>query len=300
MANAPDEARPGESSNAQLVDDREQVVAGGPEVGLPDQKTALRILSGRFWRGLRPLLLVLVVWEAIGRLLGMSPLLLPPLADIGSSLVDGFASGILFQHIGFTLFRLFAGFFIGGVIGIVMGLISGRVRWVADWTVPLAALFLPIPSLAFVPLLILWFGLGNWPVILLVALASSMPVFMNCYTGTLTVDPVQINAAQSMGATGRTLFWKVILPGALPHVMGGIRVGFARGWRATIAGEFVAATGFGLGWFIFTARSFLQTANVLVGIMLIGVVGLIVEKMLWERIERRTVVKWGMVEDVSH
>ena len=299
MANATDDAPKGGGASAELVDDRERVVAGGPEVGLPDQKTALRILSGKLWRSLRPLLAVLLIWEVIGRVLDMSPLLLPPLSEIGSNLVSGFASGILFQHIGFTLFRLFTGFFIGAVIGIVMGLISGRVKLVADWTVPLAALFLPIPSLAFVPLLILWFGLGNWPVILLVALASSMPVFMNCYTGTLTVDPVQINAAQSMGASGRTLFWKVILPGALPHVMGGVRVGFARGWRATIAGEFVAATGFGLGWFIFTARSFLQTANVLVGIMLIGVVGLIVEKLLWERIERKTVVKWGMVEDTA-
>ena len=275
-------------------------VRGGAGVPAPmTQKAAARKLAGNLWRSIRPLLLVLVIWEIIGRALGMSALLLPPVADIAAEMVSGFSSGILFQHIGFTLYRLFAGFLIGGTVGIIMGLISGRVRWIADWTVPLAALFLPIPSLAFVPLFILWFGLGDFTVILLVALASSMPVFMNTYTGTLTVQPVLVNAAQSMGARGRDLFWKAIFPGSLPHVIGGVRVGFARGWRAVIAGEFVAATGFGLGWFIFTARSFLQTANVLVGIMLIGVVGLIVEKLLWEKIERRTVVKWGMVEDTA-
>ncbi|MPZ53835.1 MAG: ABC transporter permease subunit [Acidimicrobiia bacterium] len=292
-----------DSPNGSGMDLEEQGSLDGDGAGfgvaIPDQRSALRQLGGQIYRAGRPLIAIFVIWEIIGRAFGMSPLLLPRLADIADAFASGITSGILFQHIGLTLFRLFTGFAIGGTVGIVMGIISGRVKAVADWTVPLAALFLPIPSLAFAPLLILWFGLGNFPVIVLVALASSMPVFMNCYTGTLTVDPVQVNAAQSMGASGRSLFWKVILPGSLPHVLGGIRVGFARGWRAVIAGEFIAASGFGLGWFIFTSKNFLQTANVLVGIILIGVVGLLVEKILWERIERKTVVKWGMVENVD-
>ena len=279
------------------VQSADRAAAAGRHDPVPSQGDALRLLARKVWRAVRPLLAVMILWEIIGRILGASALLLPPLLDIGEAMLDGFASGILFQHIGVTLFRLFAGFLLGGTLGIIFGLISGRVKVIADWTVPLCALFLPIPSLAFVPLYILWFGLGNLPVIILVAVASSMPVFMNSYTGTLTVEPVQVHAAQSMGATGRALFWKVVLPASLPYVIAGVRVGFARGWRAVIAGEFVAATGFGLGWFIFTSRAFLQTANVLVGIILIGVVGLIVEKVLWETIERRTVVKWGMVEE---
>jgi ABC-type nitrate/sulfonate/bicarbonate transport system permease component len=285
----------GSPGNGDTQSARDAALRSG-ELTVKEKESTARYVLRQIYRSARPLVAILVLWEVMARVMGWSPILVPPLLDIWNALWFGLSSGILLQHTGWTLFRLFSGFFLGALIGIVMGLISGRVRWVADWTVPLVSLLLPIPALAFVPLFILWFGLGNLPVILLVGLASSMPVFMNTYTGTLTVDPIQVNAAQSMGARGRTLFRKIILPGALPHIMGGVRVGFARGWRAVIAGEMVSATGFGLGWMIFTARSFLQTANVLVGIIFIGIVGLLCEKLLWENIERKTVVKWGMVQ----
>ncbi|MPZ88796.1 MAG: ABC transporter permease subunit [Nitriliruptorales bacterium] len=283
--------------DAGVQSDALAAAAKSGDLLLTDSGSALRHLLGQIVRAGRPLLAVLILWELAARILGWSPILVPPLAAIFEAMWVGIISGTLPRHVAWTLFRLFSGFLLGAAFGIVAGMISARVKWVADWTVPLVSLFLPIPALAFVPLFILWFGLGNVPVILLVAMASSMPVFMNAYTGTLTVDPLQINAAESMGARGRALFRRVILPGSLPYVLSGVRVGFARGWRAVIAGETVSATGFGLGWMIFTARSFLQTANVLVGIIFIGVVGLLCEKLLWETLEQKTVVKWGMVQE---
>ena len=265
------------------------------ELLVSDRPNVLRSVLMQVVRGLRPLLALAIIWEVVARVTDASPILLPRVFSILEAIWDGLASGFLLQHIGWTTFRLFAGFTLGASLGILLGLMSGRIRWLADWTVPLVALFLPIPVLAFVPLFILWFGLGNVPVILLVAFGASMPVFMNSYTGTLSVDPVQIDAGQSMGARGRTLFWKIVFPGSLPYIVSGIRVGFARGWRAVIAGEMVSATGFGLGWMIFSAQSLLQTANVMVGIIFIGVVGLVYEKLLWETLEQKTVVKWGML-----
>ena len=306
--NRPDDRVAGTATKSPADEERASAVPADPEAAsaraaaiqagdllVEDRPNVLRNVLMQIIRGLRPLLALAVIWEIVARVTDASPILLPRVLSVIEAAWEGLETGFLIKHIGWTTFRLFAGFTIGASVGIVLGLLSGRIRWLADWTVPLVALFLPIPVLAFVPLFILWFGLGNVPVILLVAFGASMPVFMNCYTGTLSVDPVQIDAGQSMGARGRTLFWRIVFPGSLPYIVSGVRVGFARGWRAVIAGEMVSATGFGLGWMIFSAQSLLQTANVMVGIIFIGVVGMVCEKLLWEALEQKTVVKWGML-----
>jgi len=109
------------------------------------------------------------------------------------------------------------------------------------------------------------------------------------------VRPVWLRAAEAMGAGERAMFWKVILPGALPYVLTGLRLGLAQAWRILVAVEMLMSVERGLGWMIFGARQFLNTDVMLSGIAVIGAVGLLLEKQVFERLERYTVVRWGML-----
>ena len=124
---------------------------------------------------------------------------------------------------------------------------------------PLVSIGNPIPGLAYAPLFVLWFGLGNLPAVLLVAFAAAFPIVLNTWTGVKAVKEIWIRAAQAMGARDRQLFWKVVLPGALPYILTGLRLGLARAWRVLVAVEMLTSVRLGLGWLIFGAREFLNT-----------------------------------------
>ena len=171
----------------------------------------------------------------------------------------------------------------------------GRSRWAEDVLLPIVSVGNPIPGLAYAPLFVIWFGLGDVPAILLVGFAASFPIAVNTWTGVKAVKEIWIRAARSMGARERQLFRKVVLPGALPYLLTGLRLGLARAWRVLVAVEMLTSVQLGLGWLIFGAREFLNTDVMLAGIVVIGLVGLALEKLVFERLERFTVVRWGMM-----
>jgi ABC-type nitrate/sulfonate/bicarbonate transport system permease component len=172
----------------------------------------------------------------------------------------------------------------------------GRSRWAEDFFVPIVSVGNPVPGLAYAPLFVIWFGLGNLPAVLLVGFAAAFPVTANTWTGVKAVKEIWIRAAQAMGAEEHQLFRKVALPGALPYVLTGLRLGLARAWRVLVAVEMLTSVSLGLGWLIFGAREFLNTDVMLAGIAVIGLVGLALEKLVFERLEHFTVVRWGMLE----
>jgi len=204
-------------------------------------------------------------------------------------------TGILPVHAFWTLVRLVVGFGLGAALGVAVGMAMGRSRWAEDLLLPIVSVGNPIPGLAYAPLFVIWFGLGDVPAILLVGFAASFPVAVNTWTGVKTVKEIWIRAARSMGAGERQLFRKVVLPGALPYLLTGLRLGLARAWRVLIAVEMLTSVRLGLGWLIFGAREFLNTDVMLAGIAVIGLVGLGLEKLVFERLERFTVVRWGML-----
>ncbi|HEX7125545.1 MAG TPA: ABC transporter permease [Thermodesulfobacteriota bacterium] len=242
-----------------------------------------------------PFLVIGLAWEAIARFGPFPPKLFPGVEAVAAALGRLVASGVLFEHIGGTLVRLVVGFAIGAVVGLVVGVLMGRYRAAEDLCLPLVSIGAPIPGLAYAPLFILWFGLGDRSAVLLVAFATTFPVVTNVWTGVKTVRPVWIRAAEAMGLSDRQLFRKVILPAALPLSLTGLRLGLARAWRVLVAAEMLTAVPAGLGWLIFGAREFLNTDVMLAGIAVIGLIGLALEKLVFERIERFTVVRWGMV-----
>src|SRR5262249_19002905 len=142
---------------------------------------------------------------------------------------------------------------------------------------------------------LLWFGLGNISAVLLVGFVSAFPIIFNSWTGVKAVKGIWVRSAQAMGADDRRLFRHVILPGALPYILTGLRLGLAQAWRILVAAEMPPAVPRGLGWLIFGARKFLNPDTMMAGIVVTALIGLGLENFVFQKIENYTVVRWGMI-----
>jgi NitT/TauT family transport system permease protein len=242
-----------------------------------------------------PFLVVALMWEVTAHLGVFPRKLFPPLEDVAATLVRLTASDVLPHHVLDTLLRLVAGFALAAVAGVAIGIIMGRSRRAEDSLLPLISIGAPIPGLAYAPLFLLWFGLGNMTAVLLVGFVSAFPIIFNTWTGVKAVKEIWVRSAQAMGADDRRLFRHVVLPGALPYILTGLRLGLAQAWRILVGVEMLAAVPWGLGWMIFGAREFLNTDVMLAGVFVIGVIGLALEKLVFQRLEQYTVVRWGMM-----
>jgi NitT/TauT family transport system permease protein len=242
-----------------------------------------------------PFLVIGGAWEVVARLGIFHPRLFPSLEAVAAAFVRLTVSGVLPHHAADTLLRLLAGFALAAVIGVAIGLVMGRSRLAEDLALPLVSMGAPIPGIAYAPLFLLWFGPGNLSTVLLVGFVSAFPIVFNTWTGVKAVKQVWLRAGAAMGAGDRRLFLHVILPGALPYVLTGLRLGLAQAWRILVGVEMLAAVGWGLGWMIFGAREFLNTDVMLAGVVVIGAIGLALEKLVFQRLERFTVVRWGMM-----
>lgn len=243
-----------------------------------------------------PFIVAAAAWQAFSLLGPFPQRLFPAVETIIATFARLTASGILPIHALHTVLRLALAFLLAAVIGVGLGIVIGRYRWVEDLLLPLVSIGNPIPGLAYAPLFVLWFGLGDIPAVLLVAFAAAFPVILNTWTGVRAVKEIWIRAAQAMGAADHQLFWKVVLPSALPYVLTGLRLGLARAWRVLVAVEMLTSVKLGLGWLIFGAREFLNTDVMLAGIAVIGIIGLLLEKLVFQKIEQLTVVRWGMMQ----
>jgi len=251
------------------------------------------------WRGVVrnafPFVVVGGLWEIVAHL-GIFPArLFPPLEEVAAAFVRLTAAGILPHHAIETIFRLLSGFALAAILGVAIGFAMGRSRRAEDIFLPLVSIGAPIPGLAYAPLFLLWFGLGNLSAVLLVGFVSAFPIIFNTWTGVKAVKEIWVRSAQAMGADNRRLFRHVILPGALPYILTGLRLGLAQAWRILVGVEMLAAVSWGLGWLIFGAREFLNTDVMLAGIVVIGAIGLALEKLVFQRVENFTVVRWGMM-----
>ena len=255
--------------------------------------------GGGRWRAIArtalPFLVVGALWEIVARSGIFHPRLFPSLEAVAFQFVRLTASGVLPHHAADTLLRLLAGFAIAAAAGVAVGLLMGRWRLAEDLLLPPVSMAAPIPGIAYAPLFLLWFGPGSVSTVILVAFVSAFPVVFNTWTGVKAVKEVWLRSAAAMGAGGGSLFLKVVLPGALPYILTGLRLGLAQAWRILVGVEMLAAVPWGLGWMIFGAREFLNTDVMLAGVVVIGAIGLALEKGVFQRLERYTVVRWGMM-----
>jgi NitT/TauT family transport system permease protein len=259
--------------------------------GRPASEQRWRIVA----RNAFPFLVVGGLWEMMAHFGTFPPRLFPPLEAVAAALWRLTVSGILPHHAGETILRLLAGFALAAIVGVAVGIAMGRSHRAEDIFLPLVSIGAPIPGVAYAPLFLLWFGLGNFSAVLLVGFVSAFPIIFNTWTGVKAVKEIWVRSAQVMGADNPKLFRHVILPGALPYILTGLRLGLAQAWRILVVVELLAAVPWGLGWLIFGAREFLNTDVMLAGIAVIGVIGLVLEKVVFQRLEAFTVVRWGMM-----
>lgn len=261
----------------------------------PPRKATLRWpLPRQLTLSLVTLLVLLVVWWAVTRLQLIAPLFLPAPQQVWHQLLTiasptGFMDATLWQHLAASLTRivvaLLAAVVIGVPVGILMGL-NATLRGILD---PLIELYRPVPPLAYLPLMVIWFGIGETSKILLIYLAIFAPVAMSALAGVKSAQQVRLRAARSLGASRWQVLWFVVLPGALPEILTGVRIGLGVGWSTLVAAELIAATR-GLGFMVQSAGEFLATDVVLAGITVIALIAFALELAL--RALQRRLTPW--------
>jgi taurine transport system permease protein len=239
-------------------------------------------------------LVVILFWHLASTRGWVSPVFLPPPAKVFRSfiglIVNGYVDSTLFQHAGTSLARVFSALFFAALFAIPAGILiatSPVGRGVLD---PLIEFLRPLPPLAYLPLVIIWFGIGEPSKVLVIALSMIAPIAISTASGVRSASESQINAARSFGASRFQVLTNVLLPGALPSIITGIRIALGAGWTTLVAAELVAASR-GLGYMIQSAAQFLVTDVVIVGILVIAALSIAFEAIL--RLLERVFTPWS-------
>ena len=239
-----------------------------------------------------------VIWEAYARHLN-NPLLFPTLTDTFKSLYANFADGTLPSRIWTTLKILLAGYAIGAVIAFVLTILAINTRIGTDFLETMTAMFNPLPAISLLPLALIWFGLGPESLVFVLLHSVVWAVALNTHSGFLGVSRTLRMVGANYGLTGLSYVMRILVPAAFPSILTGLKIGWAFAWRTLIAAELVfgVSSGHGgLGWFIFQNRNLLDIPAVFAGLLTVIIIGLIVENLFFQLIERRTLQKWGMKE----
>jgi len=230
---------------------------------------------------------LLALWQIL-LMLGLGDRrFIPTPSDIAARYWAMVVSGELAQHTAVTLWRVFAGFFIGSIPGIAVGLLMAMYRPVRIVIDPLIAALFPIPKIALMPLLLLAFGFGDASKVALVAIAVFFPVIVNTYVGASNIDKIYWDVAKNYGASQMVMFTRVVFFGALPMIFAGLRIALAVSFIVLVASEFVA-TKSGIGYLIWNSWELLQVDIMFVGIVTIGILGLITSA-IFQEIERKAI-----------
>ena len=226
-----------------------------------------------------PLLIFILFWQIICYLNIFNAKILPSPIIIGSALFSLIIHGNILSDALVSIQRVIIGFSLAILLGVPIGLISGYNKKISELITPALEILRPIPPIAWTPLAILWFGLGNSPAYFLVFLGSFFPIFTNTLLGIISTDEIYIKVARSLGATKKQIIFSVLLPSAFPAIFSGIKIGFGFGWMALVAAELIGAQS-GLGYMIQLNRFLLETPNVISGMIVIGIIGLLGNNLL--------------------
>ncbi len=231
---------------------------------------------------------LIAVWQGLYEAGLIRALLLPPPSRIAETFAALFLNGELPRHLGVSLLRVLEGFALASVTGLVLGVAIGLSKTLDRATDLTIQLMKPIPPIAWIPLTILWFGIGEESKVFIIFLGAIFPILVNTIDGIRQTDVRYVELARVFEATRRRFILKVVLPGALPQIMTGMRVGMMVAWMCVVAAELIAATS-GIGFLIMDARQTMQTDQVFVGMIAIGATGKLLDMALKEA-ERRLIV----------
>lgn len=228
---------------------------------------------------------ILAVWQVLVQTGNINELFLPAPLSVLNAMWALTVSGTLPWAVLVSLNRLVQGFVYGSLIGVVLGLLAGAIRWVEDVLDPWVAAVYPIPKSALFPLFLLWFGLGDRSKIVTIAVGVLFLVLVNTVTGVKSINPLLVKAAIDLGASRFQVFVKVILPGALPNIFTGLRLGAGMALILVFITE-IEATKAGLGFLLWEAFQLLETTKVFAGVVTFGLLG-VATTWLLQWLERR-------------
>jgi len=246
---------------------------------------------------LAPFALILVAWELIGRLGAIDPTIIPLPSTILRKFWElAIQSDVLLQHMLSSFYRLVLGYILAVGLGVVGGALLALNRLIREMFEPVLTLLISVPTIAWVPVLLITMGLGDKTVITAIFLGGFFAITYNTMRGIEMVDPSLVNAARTIGLGNIKLFLTVLLPGALSSILTGMRLGIGYAWRALVGGEMLSAmTQWGIGKMIYQARYWNDVAAMFMGLVIIGVTGLLLDQTLLNGLEQRTVERWGML-----
>ncbi|WP_421186648.1 taurine ABC transporter permease TauC [Aeromonas enteropelogenes] len=237
---------------------------------------------------------LLTLWWLVARLGWISPLFLPPPGQVLQQLLtiagpQGFMDATLWQHLAASLQRILIALVAATLCGVTVGMAMGLNPTLRAMLDPLIELYRPVPPLAYLPLMVIWFGIGETAKVLLIYLAIFAPIAMATLAGVKGAKQVRLRAARALGANRWQVLWHVTVPGALPEILTGLRIGLGVGWSTLVAAELIAATR-GVGFMVQSAGEFLATDVVLAGILVIALIAFILELGL--RALQRRLTPW--------
>jgi sulfonate transport system permease protein len=232
-------------------------------------------------------LAVIVLWQGLFEMGLIRPILLPPPTRVAKAFWTLTLSGELPHHIAISLLRVLEGFAIAAISGLLLGLAIGLSKSIDHASDLFIQLIKPIPPIAWIPLAILWFGIGEAAKIYIIFLGAFFPILVNTIDGILQTDHRFVELARILAVPRRRFILQVVLPGALPAIMTGLRVGVMVAWMCVVASELIAASS-GVGYLIMDARQLSQTDVVLVGMITIGAMGKLLDSIL-KRLENRMI-----------
>jgi ABC-type nitrate/sulfonate/bicarbonate transport system permease component len=243
----------------------------------PARPFSLAVLWRTRLLGIAFIALLLVLWEAVA-VSGLLPAMsFPRMSAILQTLWGLVVSGELVGELKPSLLRVFGGYLVGGLLGVLVGLLMGYFRFFYNLLEPVTEFLRPIPSPAYIPIVILFLGIDDEMKVFMIAFASFFPVLLNTYSGVRSVDPVQLQTARTFGVAGPRLLWQVVLPASSPYIFTGLRVSLAVALIVMVISEMVAASS-GIGYFILSAQRSFKVREMFAGVISLALVGYLLNR----------------------
>jgi len=249
-------------------------------------------------RGAIGIAVLLLLWQVMSVAYDLQLILPPPLA-VGRTIWNTLTLNTerwlygpnIYEHLTASFVRAITGFTVAAAFAIPLGLFVGRFRAVREYVDPVIRSLYPIPGIAWIPLAILWFGLGNTAVIFVVFIAEFFPLYFNTEAGARNINPILVDAARCFGAKRLTLLRRVILPASIPYIITGMRIALGGAWRMIVAGEMLASQS-GIGSVLMESRYQLRATDLMMAMILISIVGYATERLIVGTLEKKTTEKW--------
>lgn len=237
------------------------------------------------------LVLLLIVWQLAFWGSDFNSALFPSPLQAFNALTEMVSNGILFTHIGASMYRFAAGYVSSVIIAVLLGLVIGRLPKVFQYINPAVQLLRPISPMAWMPFIVLWFGIGDIPAIVIIFIAAFFPVLLSTVSAVGGIDTIYLKVSENFGIRQPQIMWKVIFPASFPQIANGIHLALGTAWVFLVAGEMVGSQS-GLGYLVIDARNNLRADILFADIIVIGLIGLLLDTLL-KVAEKRIVKAWG-------